>query len=155
MPRSSPRKAVSSLRGRSIWDKPPIYESPIVVIPFFKMDMEKFPSPENHQEHTEKIEKEKVLEMLRAHGFDHPETKEIVTKWAEQREASVMEKNTRRAQVLFEIERSELYLAAGDAEGALRCLEDARFVAHQENEHELYGQIMKRMDEIEEKWSGK
>ena len=117
--------------------------------------MEKFPSPENSQEHTEKVEKEKVLEMLRMHGFDHPETKEMVTKWAEQREESVMEEDTRRAQVLFEIERSELYLAAGDVEGALGCLEDARLVAHQENEHELYGQIMKMMDEIEEKWLGK
>jgi len=110
--------------------------------------MENFPSPENSQE---KIEKEKVLEMLRANGFEHPETREMVIKWTEQQETLATKENTGRATIIFNIERSDLYLAVGDKEGALECLEDARTQAHQENETELYDQIMKKMDEIEGK----
>jgi len=108
--------------------------------------MEKFPSPENVQEN---IEKEKVLEMLRANGLGHPETMEMVIAWTKQQEALVEKEGTASARILFEIERSDLYLAVGDIEGALECLEDALTQAHQENEDEFYSQIIKKMDEIE------
>ncbi|MDP3947360.1 MAG: hypothetical protein Q8Q41_01560 [bacterium] len=107
--------------------------------------MKTFPNPENSQE---KIEKEKVLEMLRANGFEHLETRDLVIKWTEQQEALVAKENTGRAAIVFNIERSDLYLAVGDKDGAIKCLEDARAQAHQENEGELYDQIMKKMDEI-------
>jgi hypothetical protein len=97
----------------------------------------------------EKIEKGKILEMLKANGSEHPETKALVIKWTEQQEALVNKENTNRAAIIFNIERSDLYIAAGDIAGALECLEDARLQAHQENETELYDQIMKKMDEME------
>lgn len=108
--------------------------------------METFTNPENSQE---KIEKGKVLELLRVNGYEHPETKEAVIRWTEQQEALVTKENTCRARIAFEIERSDLYIAIGDTEGALECLEDARVQAHHENEPELYSQIMKKMDEVE------
>jgi len=89
--------------------------------------------------------------MLRENGFEHPETRDLVIKWTEQQEALVTKENTSRASIVFNIERADLYLAVGDKEGALECLEDARMQSYQENESELYKQIMKKMDEIEER----
>ena len=111
----------------------------------YNSDMEDFPTLQNNQE---KIEKAKVLELLRVNGYEHPETKEAVTKWTEQQEAIVTKENTGHARIAFEIERADLYLATGDTDGALECLEDARVQAHYENEDELYDQIMKKMDEV-------
>ncbi|MBI5401188.1 MAG: hypothetical protein HZB12_03700 [Candidatus Yonathbacteria bacterium] len=110
--------------------------------------MENFPTQENGHE---KIEKENVLEMLRANGFEHPETRDLVIKWTEKQEALVTKENTSKATIVFNIERSDLYLATRDKEGALECLEDARTQAYQENEMELYDQIIKMMDEVEGK----
>lgn len=101
------------------------------------------------KENQEKIGKQRVLEMLQTSGFEHPETRDLVIKWTEQQEALVAKENTSRAAIIFEIERSDLYLAVGDKDGALECLGHARLLANQENEPELYDQIMKRMDEIE------
>lgn len=109
--------------------------------------MENFVKPENSQE---KIEKGKVLEMLRVNGFEHPETRDMVMRWTEQQEASVENENTSRAGIVFNIERADLYLAVGDIDGALENLEDARTQALQENDAELYEQIMKKMGEIDE-----
>lgn len=97
----------------------------------------------------EKVEKKRILEMLRDRGPQDPETMEAVFQWTQQREALAVQDGTSRGHILFEIERADLYIAAGDIDGALECLDDARFQAQQENEPELYGQIMQRMDEIE------
>lgn len=102
---------------------------------------------------AEKIEKEKVLEMLRTNGFKHSETRDMVIRWTEQQEALVEKENTSRAGIVFNIERADLYTAAGDIDGALDCLEDARLQAHQENEEELYNQIMRKMADIENRMS--
>lgn len=101
---------------------------------------------ENSQE---EVGKEKVLEMLLANGTDDPETRELVIRWTEQQEALVAKENTSRAAIVFNVERADLYVAAGDINEALECLEDARTQAHQENEAELYVQIMKKMDDLE------
>lgn len=109
--------------------------------------MEKVLNLENSQEN---IKKSEVLDMLRMNGFEHAETRAMVMKWTEQQEVLVTKENTRRASILFTIERTDLYLAGGDKDGALECLEDARAQAHYENDGELYLQIMKKMDEVEE-----
>jgi len=93
--------------------------------------------------------------MLRANGLEHPETKNLMLKWTKQQEMLVVKENVSRAIIIFNIERSDLYLAIGDKDEALDCLEDARLQAHQENETELYSQIMKKMDGIEGQGSGK
>lgn len=105
--------------------------------------MEKTPSLEN------KIEKQRVLEALRAKGLEDPETKALVIKWTEEQEEIVARENTPRATIVFNIERADLYLAAGDVEGELECLEDALYQAEQEGETELALQIAKKIEEIQ------
>src|ERR1035437_8525305 len=105
--------------------------------------MEELPNQER------KIEKSEVIELLRTRGFEDPEVKESVTQWTIQREALVTQEGTATASIIFNMDRADLYLAIEDTEGALETLEDARLQAHQENEMELYNQIMAKMDEIE------
>lgn len=97
----------------------------------------------------QKVEKEKILEMLRANGFEHPETKALVMRWTEEQEAAVTADNTSRAAIAFDIERADLYVAIGDIDGALELLDSAREAANCENDESLYDKIMKKMDEIE------
>ena len=96
-----------------------------------------------------KIEKSEVIELLKTRGFEDPEVKEFVTQWTLQREALVNQESTATASITLNMDRADLYVAIGDIEGALEALEDARLQAHQENETELYNQIMAKMDEIE------
>ena len=106
------------------------------------MNMEVPPKGENNQE---KIKKEKVLEMLRTNGLDHPETKKLVMKWTKQREVEVEKENTSRATIVFNIERSDLYIAMWDKEGAIKCLKDVLTQAYQENEKGLQEQILEKL----------
>ncbi|MEQ1500409.1 MAG: hypothetical protein ABL917_03515 [Parcubacteria group bacterium] len=106
--------------------------------------MEKAPNNESRE-----IDIQEVLERLRATGPEDPETMELVLKWTQYQEELVRRVNTSKATMMFNILRSDVYLAAGDREGALECLEEARLQAHQENEETLYIMIMKKMDEIE------
>jgi len=105
-------------------------------------NMEIPPAGENG---AEKVEKAKVLEMLRTNGFDHPETRELVIKWTEQQEALVV---TSRDTIALNIERTDLYLATGDIKGAKECLEDALTQADQENERELQDQIVEKIKNL-------
>ena len=107
---------------------------------------ETFPKIESQEG---KIKKEKVLKMLKEKGFDAPETKELVLVWTIEQEALIEKENTAKASILFNVERTDLYLAIGDIDGALECLEDARAQAFYENETELYGEIVKKMNELE------
>jgi translation elongation factor EF-1beta len=101
-------------------------------------------------ESSEKIEKQKVLDMLRMNGFGHPETKELVVEWTKQKEAEVEQsENPNRESIIFNIERTDLYIAVGDKEGAIECLEDALTQADQENEVELQNQILEKLKSLE------
>lgn len=75
----------------------------------------------------EKIKKEEVLEALRARGPEDPETQELVLRWTEQQEAAVEREKTRRAQIVFELDRAELYVVAGDPAEALVTLLWAKY----------------------------
>ena len=112
--------------------------------------METF-KPLNQENIVEKIEKEKVLEMLRANGLEHNETKEMVIRWTEQQVAEVEKENTHRAGIIFNIECADLYIAAGDLLGAIDCLWLARVQAQNEleNAKEIFSQISKKADEID------
>ncbi|QQR82188.1 hypothetical protein IPJ70_02785 [Candidatus Campbellbacteria bacterium] len=98
---------------------------------------------------NEKVEKKKVLEMLRDRGPQDSETMEAVFQWTQQQEALAVQDGTSRGHILFEIERADLYVAISDIEGALECLDDARLQAQQENFLDLYDQIVRKMNEIE------
>ncbi len=105
--------------------------------------MEQFPKPEAGKE---KIEKAKVMELLRAKGLEDPEANAAVMQWTAQREEEVMQENTSRAAIVFNVERADLYIAAGDTEGALDCLWDARTQALQENDAEMAALINAKLE---------
>lgn len=110
---------------------------------------EKFPS-------SESVNRQELIEALRTKGIKDPETRELLQKWAEAKEAEVMAKNNAeasdnvRAAIEFERERAKLYFEAGYINEALDTLEDARLQAHQIGDQELYNTIMAEMDKIEE-----
>ncbi|MFA6428783.1 MAG: hypothetical protein WCW02_04575 [Candidatus Buchananbacteria bacterium] len=108
--------------------------------------MEKFSSQDYGQE---KIAKQAVLDSLKQSGPDNPETKALVLAWTMQQEALVTAENTSRAAIIFNIERTDLYLAVGDNAGAFDCLNEALLQAHQEGEPELYDQIMEKIKDLE------
>lgn len=87
--------------------------------------------------------------MLKTNGLGHPETMALVIKWTQEQEEKAEANGTPEARIDFEINRVDLYLAVGDTEGALGCLEDARIIALNEYNDELREQIEKKMDEIE------
>ncbi len=95
------------------------------------------------------INKDEVLIALQKEKVPSQETRDLVLKWTLQEEAKVNKENTSRATIIFNINRADLYVAVGDIDGALECLEGARLQAHQEGEKDLYNQIMKKMDTIE------
>jgi len=112
--------------------------------------MGKIQEQESWKTGKEKIEKEKVLEMLKTKGVDDPETKTLVLQWTKEREAVVAKENTSRAAIVFNIERSDLYVAANDIEGAIECLESALTQAEQENEEKLRKEILEKIESLEE-----
>ncbi len=95
------------------------------------------------------IETSEVLDRLRVTGPEDPETMRIVIAWTLQQEELVRRVNTSKATTMFNILRSDVYLAAGDKAGALECLEEARMEAYQQDEETLYNMIIQKMDEIE------
>lgn len=95
------------------------------------------------------IETEELLKRLRSTGPEDPETKALVMQWTLEQEELVRRVNTSKATLMFNILRSDVYLAAGDSDGALECLEEARVQAYQENETTLYSMIMQKMDQID------
>ena len=106
--------------------------------------MEQFPSIEQ-----KKIEKQEVLERLRLTGMENEETMALVLKWRAEREEEVMKENTPKATIILNIEMADLYVAAGDKDGALESLQDAHYQAIQENETELQERIATKIQEIE------
>jgi len=95
-----------------------------------------------------KIEKIEVIRLLKERGLDNPQTRELLMEWTIEQEIEVEIKNNPAAQINFTIDRTEMYLAIGDIEGALDTLDDARRQALQENETDLYNKIMNKMGEI-------
>lgn len=87
--------------------------------------------------------------MLRTRGYEDPETRDLVVRWTEQQEALSEQDGTSRGHILFEMERSELYVAIGDTDGALECLYHALTQAQQEDEPELERQIVQKIGELE------
>lgn len=90
-----------------------------------------------------------VLAKIREKGLSDPETMELVINWTKQEEERVTQEGTSEATIGLNIARADLYVAAGDIEGALDCLESARVEAHNEGLQDLFDAIMKKMDELE------
>ena len=96
-----------------------------------------------------KVEKADLIKALAEKGLSDPETQEMLTRWTEEQEKYVESQPRPDAEIKFNIDRADLYIALNDVTGALECLEDARVQASQESRDDLYNQICDKMDEIE------
>ena len=94
------------------------------------------------------ITKVQVWEELRARGLEAPGNRGLVEKWTIQQEEKVV-RGTSRDAIILNVNRGDLYVAAGDRPGALGCLEDARRQDFQENDDDLGEIIEDKMDGIE------
>ncbi len=103
------------------------------------------PAQDNKQEITGKIKKEDVEAALKANGFGHPETMELVIKWTEQREEEVKNENTLAATMRLNVERADLLLAAEQKEDALREYEDLLEEADRRGEVEIQDLIVGKL----------
>jgi len=92
-----------------------------------------------------KISKEEVLESVRSLGIENPEAMKLVQEWTIQRESEVQ---TSKDAIVFNLERTDLYVAAGDIAGAIENLADALYQAKQENESELIDVITNKINEL-------
>jgi hypothetical protein len=88
------------------------------------------------------ITKEDVLAALQGNS---PHAMDLVCAWTEQQEKLVA---TSRDAIILNISRADLYVAAGDREGAIDCLNDALYQARQEGENLLCKQIEERIVDI-------
>jgi rhamnogalacturonyl hydrolase YesR len=103
-------------------------------------------------EGTPKIEKAKVLEMIRTKGLQDPETMDLIHAWTLEQEQQVALENTPTATLRFDLERVDLYLAAGDVEGALEFLENPEtglfYAALQQGDQEICSLVEVKIKEI-------
>ena len=101
--------------------------------------MEGVPTPENIPT------KEEILKLLEVSGYS-PENIALVTRWTEEREKEVQ---TARDGVVFNIDRIEFYVAAGDAEGAFEAARYAYENAMREGEEDLVEKLVKMFPELD------
>ena len=106
--------------------------------------LEKFGSPENKF-----VTDQEVIEALRAKGNEDPETRTLLLKWTEQNEAEASKTNTSKDNIECAVKQALLYKEAGYIEEALDTLEDARLAALNEEETDLYQQIVAIMDDTD------
>jgi hypothetical protein len=95
------------------------------------------------------LEKQSCVEAIKANGLEA--SMETILAWtaACERWVDSAEGGVRgRRSVLFNLARHELYLAAGDDDGALECLDDAMYQAEQEGFDDLAQMIIARVNGI-------
>src|SRR3989338_6842554 len=100
---------------------------------------------EAKQESVKEIELARVLDEVRAKGLEAPGVRELVVRWKIEQE----KKTASRDAIILNINIAQIYVAAGDRQGALESLEDARRQAFQEDESELTETIENMMAGIE------
>jgi hypothetical protein len=101
----------------------------------------------------EKIEKQKIIEMIKAKGSDDPETRELYVKWYEGRLDEINKsEDPNHGNFLLQIEISDMYLEANEPEIAFRNLEDILHQADQENNIELQEKVVKKLKSMRIKY---
>ena len=102
--------------------------------------MEKIP---NDKERTDII-----AHAIRTFGFENPDARKLLDEWIIGQEQYVESVGTREAQLDFEIGRAELYFNAGLKEQALEALEDAGYIALEENMSDYRKLIFEKSQEF-------
>jgi hypothetical protein len=90
----------------------------------------------------------RAVQLLRERGSDDDEARESLIAWTVEKEKMVNELGTREAQIDFEIERAELYAAAGFNEDARMVLDDALMIAEQEGLDGYKEKVARKLLEI-------
>ncbi|OHA59485.1 MAG: hypothetical protein A2589_01320 [Candidatus Vogelbacteria bacterium RIFOXYD1_FULL_46_19] len=109
--------------------------------------MENFP---NRESKSSPIEVPATLiKLIQEKGLGDAEVLTAINGWTVIQEQVVLSLPRPEPEIRFTMARVELYLAAGDREGALECLEDARCQADQEGCSDLYQKIMDLLDNLE------
>lgn len=96
----------------------------------------------------DRLEKGQLLEILREKGIHGVASRQLVDRWIRQREAEVDAENTLEVRVRFNAERSELFLAAGDREGAIHTLNEAWGEANQIQDEAVREQLCEELLEV-------
>ncbi len=93
-----------------------------------------------------------VLEAVKLLGPGNPENRRLVTEWTVREEEAVRRNTEReplaRASIRFNIQRAELYFAAGNIDGAIDCLYDAIDQAANEGHDDLRQEAQMRADSV-------
>lgn len=101
------------------------------------------------KEGFDKKQKEEVLAMLRSNGMDDPATQKAMMQWVDSLDTWVAQQEDRdKARILTEIERSDLYVAVGDIEGARENLRIADWHANNLNLQDVRERILDKVAEI-------
>src|ERR1041384_6393699 len=95
-------------------------------------------SKEGVSNNPERVEKQRLLALLREKGIDDPDVLELVNQWYREQEALAEEEGTARARILFHMELVDVYIAYGDLDGALESVNHVLYQAQQEGELELF-----------------
>lgn len=88
-------------------------------------------------ESVHRVQKLKILEMFHQGETKRGEAMAEFQLWNERLETWATADPTLRRGILFEIAKSDFYLAVGDTEGALECLDAASLQAQQEGHFDL------------------
>ncbi len=87
--------------------------------------------------------------MIRATKPGDPERGMLIRAWMDQREAAVAKENTPRADIVFNMDKADVYLAAGYIEVAAEYLNDALAQALQQEDSVLESEIREKNTQIE------
>ncbi len=87
--------------------------------------------------------------MIRATKPGDPERGMLIRAWMDQQEAAVAKENTPRADIVFNIDKADVYLAAGYIEVAVEYLDDALLQALQQEDIVLENEIKEKNAHIE------
>lgn len=107
------------------------------------MNQEKFPIPN--------VSAEQVVDLIIRNGVEDTGVINLVLEWMKSEEEKVP--NDPLAMIQFNLKRARLYAAAGCFEEAFENFNAAREQAFNENRQELYDEIMKEMDRLEDSFS--
>ncbi|HEY4515749.1 MAG TPA: hypothetical protein VJH67_01005 [Candidatus Paceibacterota bacterium] len=98
-------------------------------------------------ENTEQM-KVALLESLKSTGIHSPETQVLLNQWLDRRENEVQATSAPDARAVFDLERVDLFLAAGDMEFAKDALVDAYLVIVGEGLDDMMQQAWDRAESL-------
>ncbi len=91
-----------------------------------------------------------LIDRLKSLGPDNQEARESLVAWVQAEEVRANEINSPRANNEFDVKRAKLYRAAGFTREAWDILETMRVQLYSAGETDIYDEVMRIMDEMDE-----